>query len=42
MTEAGIGTACRAVNAVPYVVAATPGAKTVDDLPTIVGKGAMA
>jgi 2,4-diaminopentanoate dehydrogenase len=42
MTEAGIGTACRAVNAVPYVVAASPGAKTVDDLPTIVGKGAMA
>lgn len=41
MAEAGIGTACRAVNAVPYVVAATPGAKTVDDLPMIVGKGAF-
>jgi 4-hydroxy-tetrahydrodipicolinate reductase len=41
MADAGIGTACRAVNAVPYVVAATPGAKTVEDLPTIVGKGAL-
>lgn len=41
MEEAGIGTACRAVNAVPYVVRATSGAKTVDDLPTIVGKGAL-
>lgn len=41
MADAGIGTACRAVNAVPYVVRASPGAKTVDDLPTIVSKGAM-
>jgi hypothetical protein len=41
MAEAGIGTACRAVNAVPYVVRATPGPKTVFDLPMIVGKGAM-
>ncbi len=41
MAEAGIGTACRAVNAIPYVVRASPGAKTVFDLPIIVGKGAM-
>jgi 4-hydroxy-tetrahydrodipicolinate reductase len=41
MADAGIGTACRAVNAVPYVVRATPGAKTVFDLPMIVGKGAL-
>jgi hypothetical protein len=41
MAEAGIGTACRAVNAVPYVVRASSGAKTVFDLPIIVGKGAM-
>jgi hypothetical protein len=41
MAEAGIGTACRAVNAVPYVVRASPGAKTVFDLPIIVGRGAL-
>jgi 2,4-diaminopentanoate dehydrogenase len=40
MAEAGIGTACRAVNAVPYVVRASPGAKSLEDLPMIVGKGA--
>jgi hypothetical protein len=41
MAETGIGTACRAVNAIPYVVRATPGAKSVADLPMIIGKGAL-
>ena len=41
MAETGIGTACRAVNAIPYVVRATPGAKSVGDLPMIIGKGTL-
>lgn len=41
MAEAGLGTAARAVNAVPYVVRATPGAKSIEDLPIIMGRSAM-
>ena len=41
MAETGIGTACRAVHAIPFVVRATPGAKSVGDLPMIVGKGTL-
>jgi 2,4-diaminopentanoate dehydrogenase len=41
MAEAGIGTACRAVHAIHYIVQATPGAKSVWDLPMIIGKGAL-